>query len=125
MRAFVFAVVAMCVGVPSASADDSSFIAEPGVPNLIWAYYSVNSTTCLSSSGLVKVLTKPQHGKLMPRVMDYVIPRRGQACGGKLIQAFVVHYTPDRAFRGNDRFSLDVTYGNGEREVDNYTISVP
>src|SRR5438067_1407170 len=112
MRAFVFAVVAMCVGAPSASADDSFFAAEPGVANQIWAYYSVNPANCLSNSGVVKVVTKPQHGKLAPRVMDWVIRGRGEACRGKLIQAFVVYYTPDRGFYGDDHFRLEVTYGN-------------
>ncbi len=91
------------------------------------AYHSWGSG-CVARTGVVKVLTKPQHGKLTTRIVDSKVPRhrtRGAtACFGKPIKAFQVDYTSRRGFRGTDSFKLEATFGSGLREIDTYTITV-
>jgi hypothetical protein len=82
---------------------------------------------CTSSSGTVKVLTKPQHGRLSTSIVDSTIgsPRiaRKVDCAGVPIKAFQVDYTSERGFHATDSFVLDATWSNLS-ETDHYTVMV-
>jgi hypothetical protein len=83
---------------------------------------------CISISGYVKVLTKPQHGKLSNRVIDTTIPNSRfhdvpSNCYGKAIKGFEVLYTPEPGFHGKDTFTLDLIWAH-HRATDTYTVIV-
>jgi hypothetical protein len=84
---------------------------------------------CASNSGMVKVLTKPEHGTLTPRIVDWRISRlrRSQQqspCAGTPIKAFEVSYRSDDGFVGVDTFTLDIMFGGGRHDTDFYTVTV-
>jgi hypothetical protein len=77
----------------------------------------------------VKVLTKPQHGKLSNRKIStpITISRFGPVgkCYGKLIGGFEVYYTPAPGFRGSDQFSIELTWEAAHKhEIDSYVVTV-
>jgi hypothetical protein len=83
---------------------------------------------CSSHGGIVKVLTKPQHGKLTP-VRENVTIRasrfpRDMSCYGKQILGFVVYYTPQPQFVGFDTFAIEVTYPGHPPDVDTFSVNV-
>ena len=89
--------------------------------------YHSEDETCASTSGVVKVLAKPEHGRIANSATTSTITvnRRGRRarCPGTR-SVLQVTYTPAPGFRGFDHFSLDVTWGNGAHIVDTYTINV-
>ena len=91
------------------------------------ANYRSWDNNCVSSTGVVTVLAKPQHGKLSTRIIDTTIgtPRikRRVDCTGLPTKGFQVSYTSDRGFHGTDNFSLDVTWPT-HRDVDHFTVTV-
>jgi hypothetical protein len=83
---------------------------------------------CTSSTGEVRVLTKPQHGTLSTRIVDTKISAhtripRVTYCTGVPVKAFQVNYTSVRGFRGTDNFSLEAVWPS-HRDTDNYTVTV-
>jgi hypothetical protein len=83
---------------------------------------------CTSGTGVVKVLTKPQHGTLSTRIVDTTIgPHtripRVTYCNGVPIKAFQVSYTSVRGFHGTDNFSLEAIWSS-HRDTDNYIVTV-
>jgi hypothetical protein len=83
---------------------------------------------CSSYGGVVKVLSKPQHGKLTPKRATITIKSSryapGSKCIGKAIQGFVVHYISAPGFRGNDNFTIEVSYPPHPPSVDTFTVHV-
>src|SRR5208337_5581896 len=69
----------------------------------IHTYHSYNPD-CSPKGGVVKVMTKPQHGKLTP-IKDYSPPNRSRFytsdhCIGKVMHGFRVEYTSAPGYRG-------------------------
>lgn len=84
---------------------------------------------CGSVHGVVKVLTKPQHGRLSNRLIPTTIglSRFGSSgqCYGKPTTGFAIYYTPVRGFRGTDSFSFDIRWPVISRQAtDTYTVNV-
>jgi hypothetical protein len=84
---------------------------------------------CQSRFGVVKLLTKPQHGKLTTRIANGKIRNSRflggpDQCFGTPIKAFKIDYTSVKGFRGVDTFTVDITFGGGRRDIDVVTITV-
>jgi hypothetical protein len=93
----------------------------------MYTYHSWNQD-CSPESGVVKVVTKPQHGKLTP-IKDYSPPYRNRfqtsdPCLGKIMQGFRVEYTSAPGYRGTDSFVIEVTFAKRPAVIDTFTISV-
>jgi hypothetical protein len=90
--------------------------------------YHAWNRDCSAGAGVVKVVTKPQHGKLVSGTVASKISRnrlggRNQ-CLGKPILGFEVKYTSRAGFRGTDSFTIDVIYGSRAPITDSYIVSV-
>jgi len=114
-------------GIPGlARAKDLSRIVSSGQTAEMANYRSWNNN-CVSGTGVVTVLAKPQHGKLSTRIIDTIIgnPRikRRVDCTGLPTKGFQVSYTSERDFHGTDNFSLDITWPT-HRDVDHFTVTV-
>ncbi len=109
-----------------AQANDVSRTVASGQTAQMSNYRSWNNK-CVSTPGVVKVLTKPRHGKLSTRIIDTTIgsPRikRKVDCRGVPTKGFQVNYTSDPGFHGTDNFSLDITWPT-HADVDRFTITV-
>ena len=82
----------------------------------------------MPNHGLVKVVTRPRYGKLVPRRESIVATRGRHAdtshCVPLKVNGFQVYYRSERGFRGRDSFTIEVTWGARRNEIDHYTVSV-
>jgi hypothetical protein len=83
---------------------------------------------CTSRSGIVRVVSKPQHGKLIPSVVDASIKQNrfnlsDTSCVGKTIKGFQVEYQSAPGYRGTDSFTIEATYEK-RQALDVYMITV-
>jgi hypothetical protein len=115
----------------SADAGTNSFSRSvvSGQPKRIAAYHSWDPNTCQSLAATMKVMTKPKHGTLIPRIVPHTITtsRFGTVrnCAGKPIKALQVDYRSAPSFRGTDTFTIEVIFGwEGRTDTDNYTVTV-
>jgi hypothetical protein len=101
---------------------------QAGVTTELHAYTSWQQHTCATNGGVVRPVSKPQHGTLIPRKGTRMFPtsRHGpDECAGRAYPAFVIFYRSDPNFRGVDSFSVEVTFGGSATgEVDDYTVTV-
>jgi hypothetical protein len=127
MGAFVIGCALICGAPAIAHAKALVRTATSGQPALMYVYMNWKRD-CSPDLGIVKVLSKPQHGKLTPRRVDAPIgPSRFYGithCHGKPTKGFQVHYTSVPGFRGIDRFAIEATYTNHAPEVDTFTVTV-
>src|SRR5688500_9199800 len=83
---------------------------------------------CVPTSGIVKVVRKPEHGTLSTRIVPVTIGR-GQLygredCAGTPAKALQVDYKSKPGFRGTDTFELDITFGGtGRQTFHSYTVT--
>ena len=91
-------------------------------------YMSWKLKGCVPSTGIVKVIAKPQHGKLTPSNVEALIGhsrhRSNDPCIGKPMKGFRVDYQSEPGFRGTDTFKIEVTFGKRVPEIDTNTITV-
>jgi hypothetical protein len=110
-----------------ARAEDLTRTVEAGTTTVVHTYLSWDAH-CVSNSGVVKVLVKPQHGKLTPQISETKIGQSrftgSTACAGKPIKGFKVLYRPEDNFHGTDTFTVEATYGSGRSTVDVYMVTV-
>lgn len=111
-----------------AQADIFNVSVPSGVMKRVHMYMSWKSKDCTPNKGIVKVLVKPQHGKLTPYEIDTVITRNrfkaNDPCIGKSMKGFDVSYQSNSGFRGTDSFKIEATYGNRKPVIDTYKITV-
>jgi hypothetical protein len=91
--------------------------------------YASWGKNCEPKTGLVKVQTKPQHGKLSHYFVNAIVRMSrlngpSDHCIGKTFKVFQVDYTSIPGFRGVDTFAIEVTFVNGVRDTDTYTVNV-
>ena len=127
-------VVAGCIVACSLStfsnAANFTRTANSGVATIVHLYDDWDPTTCRSAGGVVKLVNKPQHGKLTTGYVYRIIHMSGytgrvSVCAGTPIKSFRITYRSQPRFRGLDSFTVDVTLGWGNRHsTDVYTINV-
>jgi hypothetical protein len=127
MRAFAFYCVLGCWIPALAHGKDFSVTAASGQVIKVQDYKSWKND-CTSTTGTVRVLTKPQHGTLSTRIVDSTISShtripRVTYCTGVPIKAFRVNYASTRGFHGTDNFSLEAVWPS-HSDIDNYVITV-
>ncbi|XYK80826.1 MAG: hypothetical protein ROO70_01030 [Labrenzia sp.] len=92
---------------------------------------SVTNYDC--SAGQVPQLQlriKPKHGKVTFKKHRYTLGENAGRCAGSSVVGMLVFYTPEKGFRGEDRFKVGFTMyrydEGGERNylADKYIISV-
>lgn len=98
------------------------------MPTPVHTYLSWNDD-CSPNTGVVKVATRPQHGKLTPSQVSAVARQNrfstyGTVCLGKTMPGFRVTYTSAPGYRGTDSFAIEVIYGNRQPILDTYTVIV-
>ena len=127
MRSSVIFGVAL-LALPAGPACGQTRTVRSRVTTPIHTYLSWNND-CSPNSGVVKVATKPQHGKLTPRRITAVARHNrfssyGTACLGKSMPGFEVDYTSVPGYRGMDSFAIEVIYGNRNPILDTYMVTV-
>jgi hypothetical protein len=103
---------------------------KSGVLTELHYYSSWHRESCELNGGVVRLLSRPQHGRVLPqktlRMFREPI-RRDQVkgpCWGRSYLAFVISYRSEPGFRGIDTFSVQVTLGNGSSYIDYYNLNV-
>jgi hypothetical protein len=114
--------------LPAGAARAETRTVRSGVTTPIHTYLSWNND-CSPNTGVVKVATRPQHGKLTPRKVTAVARQNrfssyGTVCLGKSMPGFEVDYTSTPGYRGTDSFAIEVIYGNRNPILDTYTVTV-
>ena len=114
--------------LPAGPARAETRTVRSGVTTPFHTYLSWNND-CSPNTGVVKVATRPQHGKLTPRKVTAVARQNrfssyGTACLGKSMPGFEVDYTSAPGYRGTDSFAIEVIYGNRNPILDTYTVTV-
>jgi hypothetical protein len=98
-----------------------------GQTALMYSYASWTKD-CQPAHGVVKVLTKPRHGRLFPSKGNITVTRSRFAeyahCIGMKINGFKVEYRSTPGYHGTDSFTIEAAWGTANREVDHYTVTV-
>ena len=119
-----------CAMASFARARDFNQIAPSGSTVRMHQYRSW-SKDCKNNGGVVRLMSKPQHGAASPRTVNSHIRGSDFAvggvtpCDGAPIKAFEVDYKPRPGFHGTDTFMIEMTSGRGKRVIDTYTVNVP
>jgi hypothetical protein len=119
----------LAYGLPAAQARPFDRTAAAGQTTKIYEYHSRGDSNCAATAGVVKVLSKPSHGTITHHAVNSIriLNHQGKLqthCFGTPVKAFVVDYTPAPGFHGIDKFSLDVTWGREQHDIDTYTVKV-
>jgi hypothetical protein len=129
MRASWIVCVAVLLSIGQAArAEQFSRNVQAGVLTTMYTYHSWNAGDCSSKSGIVRVLTKPQHGTLS-HTDDVSAPSRNRfrpddPCIGKPMNGFRVQYISAPGYRGTDSFVVEVLFPGRPRIVDSYSVIV-
>jgi len=118
---------ALIAVLPDAAGADTFFRkARSGVETKVFSYHS-HRRDCSEKAGVIKVLTKPQHGRLTPGRETSVLRRNrfnpDDPCVGAQLTGFRVSYTSEPGFRGEDSFAIEYTIP-GRSVVDYFTVMV-
>jgi hypothetical protein len=109
--------------------DASSFTrqAVSGQPKTVYVYRNWDKD-CRERGGVVRVVTKPQHGRLSRERVVATMKSQGRTldthCNGVVIPGLQIQYTSSRGFRGTDQFTLERTLPGGRVDVDTFTMEV-
>jgi hypothetical protein len=99
----------------------------PGQTIVMWRYGNLQKD-CSPEGGIVKVRTRPQHGKLTQQrglvPITYVRFPEMAPCIGRVINGIVVSYTADPGFHGSDSFAIEVMYLGHPTDVETFTVNV-
>jgi len=121
--------IALIVAIPDVSrALTLQREATSGKQTVMWKYGNWQKD-CSPQVGTVRVLAKPQHGKLYPSRETITLKYNrfspnSTDCIGKRIPGFVVYYTSSPGFRGTDTFQIELTHPNRGADIDNFTVQV-
>lgn len=102
--------------------------AQSGVPKVVWRYVGYNPKDCSERGGVVRIVTKPQYGKLAkmrvvaPHLSDRLNPN--SRCIGKMVAGLQVTYTSAPGYRGTDRFVIERVLWDGQVDTDTFVITV-
>jgi hypothetical protein len=101
--------------------------AKSGVATRVYSYHA-HQRDCRETLGIIKVLTKPQHGRLTPnREVSTLKSNRfnsADACIGSQLNGFRVDYTSAPGYRGVDNFAIEYTNGLRSTVIDYFTVYV-
>jgi hypothetical protein len=125
MKAALALVMLASTGLPC-NATEFARQAISGQPKTVYVYRNWNKE-CEEQGGVVRVVTKPKHGRLSRQRVIEPMLSQGRSpdshCLGKSIPGLQVQHTSDRGFRGIDQFILERTLHVGT-VVDTFTMDV-
>jgi hypothetical protein len=98
-------------------------VAQSGVATRVYTYHSWNPD-CTNKGGIIKVLTKPQHGTVRHFSNTSAPAAVNHPCSHILMEGFQVDYTSIPGFRSTDSFVLEVSFPNRPRWVDTFSVDV-
>ena len=111
----------------SANAESIHKEVRSGSTVRVWIYRNHDSH-CNDMPGIVKVVTKPAHGKISQHsaLSRIGAERFGSGrCAGQMSTGLEVSYHSIPGFRGTDTFTIEADWaGNNRRETDTFTIDV-
>lgn len=58
----------------------------------------------------LKLGKKPKHGSVAFKKTSWKSTNKSNRCYGKTVKGLAINYTPNRGFRGEDRFRLDTRF---------------
>jgi len=109
-------------------ADTFNVTAISGQKSRVHTYMSWQTKDCTPNKGIVKLASKPQHGRAIPGEVDATIRhsrfRDNDPCIGKPMKGFSVEYQSDDGYHGSDTFTIEATYGNRRPVIDLYNVTV-
>lgn len=102
--------------------------ANGNISTRMYTYFSWDKN-CKSTTGIVKLVSKPRNGQLKTSEVEERIGRsrttwKISRCAGTPIKGFRVDYTANPGFKGADRFVIEVQYKNKKPEIDTFTVNV-
>jgi opacity protein-like surface antigen len=130
MKALLAGCILTCGFSACAQAETFNRTAVSGVSTVVAHYYDWDPNSCQSLPGTVKLLAKPQHGKLSTRYVDWVISKSRytgttSVCAGTRTKAFQITYRSQPGFSGVDSFTVHVAFGfKNMMATDVYSINV-
>jgi hypothetical protein len=94
---------------------------------LMWRYLSLQKD-CSPEGGIIKVHTRPQHGKLTQQpglsTLEGYRFITSAPCIGKTGPSLNVYYTSDPNFHGTDGFTIEVIYLGHPADIDTFIVNV-
>jgi len=122
--------IALAIFLARAERADAEFFsrsARPGQATRMHTYLAWKKD-CSPNVGIVRLVTKPQHGTLKTTRPNEVAARNRwrltDPCIGKTMKGFRVEYTSVPGYRGPDSFVVEFTAGQRPTELDTFTVSV-
>src|SRR5262249_47249362 len=129
MRAEVVfsAVLLLITATQHARAEQFARSIQAGVLTTVYIYHSWDKD-CTSKSGIVKVVTKPQHGTLS-HTDDVSAPTRNRfnptdPCVAKPMNGFRVQYMSAPGYHGQDSFVIEVLFPKRPLLRDSFSVTV-
>ena len=112
----------------SASARTFEQTVTAGRSTVIKTYRSWD-TNCAPTKGVVKLQTRPQHGRLTVKNINSVVPEIDfanvrTACAGKPSPGFQITYMPVPGYVGIDSFSVNVLSDGRWNWSDDFIVTV-
>jgi hypothetical protein len=96
-----------------------------GKVSWMWGYGNVQKD-CSPERGIIKLQTRPKHGKVSKRngLIPIIFARFPEMapCRGRLIDGVQVYYASDPGFHGADSFSIEVMYPGHPADIDTFTV---
>ena len=126
----VLLVVALTIAsFSSALADQVSKTVAANRKSQVYAHAVYQKQTCLSGPiPNMKVGKKPQNGKVSFQKTTFKLSKQAGYCAGKSIKGTLIYYTPNRNFRGSDRFTVGYSYeaypGSSKRKYASTTYNI-
>jgi hypothetical protein len=120
--------IALIVTSNVAHARDNTISVGAGKVIRVWTYGNVQKD-CSTEGGIIKVHTRPQHGKITQQPGLTVIGSWTRypeqvPCRGKTTNGIHVYYVSDPNFHGTDSFSIEVIYPGHPTDIDTFTMNV-
>ncbi|MBR0831148.1 hypothetical protein JQ596_37140 [Bradyrhizobium manausense] len=127
---FIAAILSLALGslpVNGVIAETHNISVQSGQRKQV-ASYAAWKRDCTPDSGIVKAVSKPQHGKLFPGNTVAAIKRNrfrsSDPCIGTPMKKFTIDYQSAAGYRGTDTFTVEATFGKRAPEIDVYLINV-
>lgn len=104
-----FALTIACLS--SALADQFSRTVPANRKSQVYSHAVYQKQSCISGAiPNMKVSRKPKHGKVTFQRSTFKLGKDTGRCAGKSIKGMGIIYTPDRNYRGQDKFTVTYSY---------------
>lgn len=132
-RFLAFAALAVLTGCVTAAnvaqkGADGRYIARAGVTSVMETTYLTLDDKCRPTPlPTAAIISSPRHGtvRIFSRTSAAIYgPGPFHHCNGTAAPSLAFEYTPAPGYRGPDGFVLRVTYADGERRTDRFSLVI-